>query len=203
MGADHSLRDSRRMHRQEDENSSWIKAIHELGLVDGEDAMPIGDEDDYGDDAYDEPEEVAPARRGPTRRPASETTPTVRTMPRSASGPREHEVATRPAPARSEAPSGIRTMPATSSRVHVVEPRSFNDAQAVGERLKSNQPVVLNLQGVDRDLQRRLIDFASGATFGLSGSMTRVADQVFLIEPADVEISAEERTRLQSRGLMR
>ena len=182
--------------------SMWSKAMHYLGLVDGEDAMPIGDEDDYGDDAYDEPEETTPARRGPTRRPATEMTPTVRAVPRGAAGPREHEVATRPAP-RPETASGIRTMPATSSRVHVVEPRSFNDAQAVGERLKSNQPVVLNLQGVDRDLQRRLIDFASGATFGLSGSMTRVADQVFLIEPADVEISAEERTRLQSRGLMR
>lgn len=184
--------------------SMWNKAMHYLGLVDGEDAMPIGEEDEYGEDPIVEDDEPTQARSGATRRSTNETPPTVRTMPRGQNGVRERGVPDRKVGvSRSDNPSAIRTMPATSSRVHVVEPRSFNDAQTVGDRLKSNQPVVLNLQGVDRDLQRRLIDFASGATFGLSGSMTRVADQVFLIEPADTELSVEERTRLQSRGLMR
>ena len=100
-------------------------------------------------------------------------------------------------------PSVIRTMPQTTARVHVVEPRGFNDAQEVGDRLKANQPVILNLQGLDRDLQRRLIDFSSGLAYALGGSMSRVADQVFLLTPSNVEVSQEEKERLQARGLYR
>ena len=107
-----------------------------------------------------------------------------------------------PAPPR---PSVVRTMPSasTAARVHVVEPRGFNDAQEVGDRLKANQPVILNLQGLDRDLQRRLIDFSSGLAYALGGSMSRVADQVFLLTPSNVEVSQEEKERLQARGLYR
>ena len=102
-------------------------------------------------------------------------------------------------------PSVVRTMPSasTAARVHVVEPRGFNDAQEVGDRLKANQPVILNLQGLDRDLQRRLIDFSSGLAYALGGSMSRVADQVFLLTPSNVEVSQEEKERLQARGLFR
>src|SRR4029079_19524051 len=101
-------------------------------------------------------------------------------------------------------PSVVRTIgPSTAARVHVVEPRGFNDAQEVGDRLKANQPVILNLQGLDRDLQRRLIDFSSGLAYALGGSMSRVADQVFLLTPSNVEVSQEEKERLQARGLFR
>jgi cell division inhibitor SepF len=102
-------------------------------------------------------------------------------------------------------PSVIRTMPSSqqAAKVHVVEPRGFNDAQEVGDRLKVNQPVIINLQGLDRDLQRRLIDFSSGLAYGLGGSMQRVADQVFLLTPSNVEVSQEEKERLQARGLYR
>ena len=102
-------------------------------------------------------------------------------------------------------PSVVRTMPtsSTAARVHVVEPRGFNDAQEVGDRLKANQPVILNLQGLERDLQRRLIDFSSGLAYALGGSMSRVADQVFLLTPSNVEVSQEEKERLQARGLYR
>ena len=102
-------------------------------------------------------------------------------------------------------PSVVRTMPSasTAARVHVVEPHGFNDAQEVGDRLKADQPVILNLQGVDRDLQRRLIDFSSGLAYALGGSMSRVADQVFLLTPSNVEVSQEEKERLQARGLFR
>lgn len=105
----------------------------------------------------------------------------------------------------SSRPSVVRTMPSasTAARVHVVEPRGFNDAQEVGDRLKANQPVILNLQGLERDLQRRLIDFSSGLAYALGGSMSRVADQVFLLTPSNVEVSQEEKERLQARGLYR
>jgi len=88
-----------------------------------------------------------------------------------------------------------------SARVHIVEPHGFNDAQEIGDRLKVGQPVILNLQGVARDLQRRLNDFSSGLAYAVGGSMSRVADQVFLLTPSDVEVSQEEKERLQARGL--
>ena len=91
--------------------------------------------------------------------------------------------------------------PVSSPRVQVVAPGSFNDAKDIGDKLKAAQPVIVNLQGVDRDLCRRLIDFASGLTFGLAGQMEKVADHVFLLTPTNVEVSAEEKRRLQERGL--
>jgi cell division inhibitor SepF len=99
-------------------------------------------------------------------------------------------------------PSVVRTIgPTSAARVHVVEPQGFNDAQEVGDRLKANQPVILNLQGLPRELQRRLIDFCSGLAYAVAGSMQRVADQVFLLTPTNVEVSQEEKDRLQARGL--
>jgi len=85
--------------------------------------------------------------------------------------------------------------------VHVVEPHGFNDAQEIGDRLKANQPVIMNLQGVPRELQRRLIDFSSGLAYAVAGNMQRVANQVFLLSPSNVEVSQEEKDRLQARGL--
>ena len=103
-----------------------------------------------------------------------------------------------PAPARPT--SAVKAIPMPTTRVHVMDPRGFNDAQEVGDRLKNGQPVILNLQGVDRDLQRRLIDFSSGLAYALSGTMSKAADQVFLLTPSNVEVSDEEKERLQARG---
>src|SRR3954452_21224604 len=81
-------------------------------------------------------------------------------------------------------------------RVHLVIPKSFNDAQQVADRFKDDVPVILNLQGTETDLSKRLIDFASGLTYALDGGMQRIADKVFMLTPRNVEISAEERARL-------
>ena len=64
----------------------------------------------------------------------------------------------------------------------------------------NNQPVIVNMQSADRDLQRRMIDFCSGVTYALSGGMERVADEVFLLTPSNVKVSDEERQRLADRG---
>jgi cell division inhibitor SepF len=85
-------------------------------------------------------------------------------------------------------------------RVHLVVPKSFNDAQQVADRFKDMTPVILNLQGSDTDLSKRLIDFASGLTYALDGGMQRIADKVFLLTPRNVEVSAEERARLIEKG---
>jgi cell division inhibitor SepF len=85
-------------------------------------------------------------------------------------------------------------------RVHLVVPKSFNDAQQVADKFKEAVPVILNLQGAETDLAKRLIDFASGLTYALDGGMQRIADKVFMLTPHNVEISAEERARLIEKG---
>ena len=85
-------------------------------------------------------------------------------------------------------------------RVHLVIPKSFNDAQDVADKFKDQIPVILNLQGSETDLSKRLIDFASGLTYALDGGMQRIADKVFLLTPRNVDVSAEERARLIEKG---
>ena len=87
-----------------------------------------------------------------------------------------------------------------SVRVHLVVPKNFNDAQQIADKFKDSIPVILNLQGADTDLSKRLIDFASGLTYALDGGMQRIADKVFLLTPRNVEVSAEERARLLEKG---
>ncbi|MGB2876028.1 MAG: cell division protein SepF [Gaiellaceae bacterium] len=92
----------------------------------------------------------------------------------------------------------VRAVP--SVQVHLIIPRSFNDAQQIADKFKDSMPVILNLQGADQELSKRLIDFTSGLTYALDGGMQRVADKVFLLTPRNVEVSAEERARLIERG---
>ena len=104
-------------------------------------------------------------------------------------------------PERSASPRPqLAGVPSPSVRVHLVIPRSFNDAQQIADRFKDGTPVILNLQGTDQELSKRLIDFTSGLTYALDGGMQRVADKVFLLTPRNVEVSAEERARLLERG---
>ena len=74
-------------------------------------------------------------------------------------------------------------------------PRAFNDAQEVGDRFRDGQPVIVNLEGVERELSRRIIDFTSGLCYALNGRMERVANGVYLLTPASVEVPDEERRR--------
>ena len=85
-------------------------------------------------------------------------------------------------------------------RVHLVIPKSFNDAQQVADKFKQGIPVVLNLQSSDTDLAKRLIDFASGLTYALDGGMQRIAHKVFMLTPRNVQISAEEKAELIEKG---
>ena len=102
---------------------------------------------------------------------------------------------------RRERQSRLRSVSAPApAKVHLVAPRAFNDAKQIADRFKAQIPVIINLQSADTDLSKRLIDFASGLTYALDGSMQRVADKVFLLTPRDVELSAEERARAIERG---
>jgi cell division inhibitor SepF len=98
-------------------------------------------------------------------------------------------------------PRPVQAVPsAPAVQVHLVLPRSFNDAQQIADKFKHQIPVIVNLQSADQDLSKRLIDFSSGLTYALNGNMQRVADRVFLLTPYNVEVSAEERARALERG---
>jgi cell division inhibitor SepF len=163
----------------------------------------IAEEDDYWDeDGYVTNEEL---ERTYTDRERAN----VRRLPR-----RRHEefddwtsgeqAAARTPAVREPAPSGrprrLEAAPGPAVRVHLVIPRSFNDAQQIADKFKDAIPVILNLQSTDQELSKRLIDFTSGLTYALNGGMQRVADKVFLLTPRNVEVSAEERARILERG---
>jgi cell division inhibitor SepF len=207
--------------------SMWRRAMVYLGLQDDDELDYGGEYESYGDygDGAEEPQAARPRREAPPEAPDPRTreSGTVRTRPPEtdyatdygtdygaapepvqAAAPAPPRVAAREEPSGMSAPrpSVVRTIgPTTAARVHVVEPQGFNDAQEVGDRLKANQPVILNLQGLPRELQRRLIDFSSGLAYAVAGNMQRVANQVFLLSPSNVEVSQEEKDRLQARGL--
>ena len=101
---------------------------------------------------------------------------------------------------RAERAASLRSVSAPQVRVNIVEPRSFNDAQQIADKFRAKQPVIINLQQLDAELAKRMIDFSSGLTYGLGGGMQRIAEKVFLLTPSNVEVSAEEKRRLRERG---
>jgi cell division inhibitor SepF len=192
--------------------SMWKRAMTYLGL---------GDDEDYADyDDYDEPAPSRQQQQRPARPPVREPegrnqgrgpddvpdvvvrgAGTVRPL-----GPdRSTETGVGAVTPRSGNVSGrgavVRPLPIpVTAKPHVVMPTSFNQAQEVADTFKGNAPVIMNLQEIDRDLSRRLIDFASGLCYGLGGTMDKVANSVYLLTPADVQVSDEDKRRLQERG---
>ncbi len=132
--------------------------------------------------------------------------------PRSRAAGRRHEESmlddewdVAPEPSRARAPRSAAPRSSSASRrgaagMGMVAPRTFNDAQSVADYVKAGQPVILNLQQTDSELAKRLIDFASGLTYGLSGDIKRIADKVFLLLPPNVEVTDEERAQLVENG---
>jgi cell division inhibitor SepF len=180
--------------------SLWRRAMVYLGLQD-DDEFAYDDEYEYpdGHDADVESRELreSPERREPGGRPHREARPEPGLPLRPAARDRSVDVA----PQR---PSVIRTVATASTRVHVLEPSGFNDAQEIGDRLKAGQPVCIDLREAPRELQRRLIDFTSGLAYATGGHMERrpiSRDPVFLVRPSNVEVSEEEKERLRARGL--
>lgn len=152
-------------------------------------------EDDYVDDEYVEPEPVRPVRSA-----RSAQRPTSRSDEWDDAG--DGGVRVISTPVEPEPNRGVvRPLPSTA-KPHIVSPQGFNDVQQVADRFKRDQPVIVNLQGVDRDLSRRLIDFASGLCYGLDGDMERVADNVFLLTPRGAKVSDDDRRRLREGSLV-
>jgi len=160
------------------------KAMVYLGLTD----------DDFEDYEYEDANAQPAARRSSESGEPSGAVSAVRPVSRDTTDqPNGITVTPRPAVVRP-------LTPMHAAKVYVVAPARFADAQEIGDRFKNGQPVIVNLEANDRELSRRMIDFCSGVTYALSGSMDKVADQVFLLTPSNVEVSAEEKRKLQERG---
>ena len=92
---------------------------------------------------------------------------------------------------------------AALARITTLQPRSYNEARTIGERYRDGVPVIMNLTELDDAAAKRLVDFAAGLAFALRGSIDKVTSRVFLLTPADVEVSADDARRLAERGLFR
>ena len=190
---------------------TWRRSLEYFGLVEG-DYIEEGEYIDEGDTgqemALDEtavaPREAGPGRAARGRRGRSDEIDDIfgeeEPEPRRRGGLRA--VGTRGSERDEEMPMAPRrgNGGASDFSMHVVTPRSFNDAQQVADEYKRSKPVIINLQSTDRELSKRLIDFASGMTYALGGGMQRIAQGIFLLTPQNVEVSAEEKARILEGG---
>lgn len=102
---------------------------------------------------------------------------------------------------RASSPTVRTVSPVQSNKVHSITPTVFSDAQEIGERFRSGQPVIMNVRDAERELIKRLVDFSSGLVYGLNGDIKKVADKVFLLTPSGVDLSPDEERRLRDKGL--
>jgi len=86
-------------------------------------------------------------------------------------------------------------------KMHIVEPKSYTEAQNIADKFKVGTPVIMNMVMTQPDLAKRMIDFASGLTYGLDGGLQKVSDKVFMLTPANVDVSAGEVRRLKDNGV--
>ena len=154
--------------------SAMRKMAVYLGLVEDDRRYQDSYDDDYGEyDEYDEPAEVVEAPQVRADYGGYVTEQPAEPVP-----PRQVELA----------------------RITTLHPRTYNEARTIGEHFREGTPVIMNLtEMVDSDA-RRLVDFAAGLIFGLRGSIDKVTNKVFLLSPANVEVTAEDKARIAERG---
>jgi cell division inhibitor SepF len=107
------------------------------------------------------------------------------------------------APERAERPAAPRHEPVDSLdayRITTVHPRNYNEARIIGEHFRNGTPVIMNLTDMDDSDAKRLVDFSAGLVFGRHGSIERVTQKVFLLTPDNVEITAEDKSRMAGAG---
>jgi cell division inhibitor SepF len=184
---------------------TWRRALEYFGLVEGE-YIEEGeyDEGDTGSERTVDDTAVAPREpvRSSRRRGRDDDIDDIfgdEEAPRRSRISAVDDTAEEPRSRR-----GRRRAPAGNgggvASMHVVTPRTFNDAQQVADEFKRSKPVIINLQSTDRELSKRLIDFSSGMTYALGGGMQRISQGIFLLTPENVEVSAEEKARILEGG---
>ncbi|WP_214416753.1 cell division protein SepF [Sphaerisporangium fuscum] len=111
-----------------------------------------------------------------------------------------HEEVEAPVPAPRSGAAVVERRTTDLARITTLHPRTYNEARTIGEHFREGTPVIMNLtEMVDSDA-KRLVDFAAGLVFGLHGSIERVTNKVFLLSPANVEVTAEDKARIAERG---
>lgn len=188
---------------------TWRRALEYFGLVEG-DYIEEGEyeEGDTGSELALDDTAVAPrepVRSLPSRRRARDEDiddifGDEETAPRGSRIRAVEDTEEERRPRRGRRRAGPAGNGGGVSSMHVVTPRSFNDAQQVADEFKRSKPVIINLQSTDRELSKRLIDFSSGMTYALGGGMQRISQGIFLLTPQNVEVSAEEKARLLEGG---
>ncbi len=79
------------------------------------------------------------------------------------------------------------------AKVVVIHFTSFDDAKDAADHLKNKKPIVANLEKLDNETTRRVVDFLSGAVYGVGGKIQNVSNRIFLIAPNNVEIAGNYR----------
>ena len=97
-------------------------------------------------------------------------------------------------------PSAAPTLGRGYDRITTIHPRTYNEAKQIGESFRESTPVIMNLSDMDDSDAKRLVDFAAGLVFGLRGTIERVTNKVFLLSPADVTVTAEDKARMAESG---
>lgn len=92
------------------------------------------------------------------------------------------------------APAALQLDLPVLDRIVTLHPRFYNEARTIGEQYREGNPVIINLTDMDESERKRLVDFASGLVFGLHGTIERVTSKVFLLSPANVRVSSEDKT---------
>jgi cell division inhibitor SepF len=162
------------------------KAMVYLGLVEDEDRLKYDDYDQYDRDG-EGGEPGHPDDRHDARIASGSSD-----GPRSLSSSREGSVATMPG----RRPATTRPL----DRITTIHPRTYNEAKQIGESFRENTPVIMNLSDMDDSDAKRLVDFAAGLVFGLRGTIERVTNKVFLLSPANVTVTAEDKARMAESG---
>ena len=148
-------------------------------------------DDEYDDQGYAEAEDP----RQPVRRASSpakaQSNQSSKAQPAPVADLSQRRRTSAPAPA-----GGI----AELSMITTLHPRTYNEARTVGENFREGIPVIMNLSEMDDADAKRLVDFSAGLVFGLHGSIERVTQKVFLLTPANVEITAEDKTAMAEGG---
>jgi cell division inhibitor SepF len=85
-------------------------------------------------------------------------------------------------------------------QITTMHPTTYNEARTIGEHFRDGVPVIMNLTELDESDAKRLVDFAAGLAFGLRGTMERVTNRVFLLSPANVQVTAEDKARIAEGG---
>lgn len=144
-----------------------------------------GDDGYYGRKVYESPHSDTPSVRRLDREPDVDRA-------RRADRGREH--------LREVSPSDVSTM-SPQVQMHIVEPKSYGEVQSIADKYKQGIPVIMNMTVTSPDVAKRILDFASGVTYGLDGGLEKISDRVFMLTPANVDVSAGDFRHLKDTGL--